>query len=379
MSPAAQRPKRPNRVVYLHIGAPKTGTTYLQDRLTLNSKSLSEHGIHFPTKSPLVSPALFQFRAALDLLGQDWGGPPGHAEGSWDALVRRVRRRSGTVVISHEILAPATPDKIAKAKRDLGGGSDGTEIHVVYSARDLGRQMPAAWQESIKQGRKWSYRRFLKRVENSRPWFYRAFDLPTVLNAWSAGLPPENVHVVTVPRRRAEDEGGDVLWQRFCEVFGIERAWAPRESSASNRSLGIAETQLIRRLNRRIDRAARREAPYDELIREMLVQNELVGRESAALRMPPQMYPWAEQESERWIEWIEASGVNVVGDLDELRAVPPPEDDDWFNPDKVPAKVQLNAALDALAAMTREAARRQDPEQRLVTKVRTHAKRLREQ
>ena len=53
-----------SRRVYLHIGAPKTGTTYLQDRLALNAKSLSDHGVHFPTKSPLVSPGLFQFRAA---------------------------------------------------------------------------------------------------------------------------------------------------------------------------------------------------------------------------------------------------------------------------------------------------------------------------
>ena len=37
----------------------------------------------------MVSPALFQFRAALDLLGQDWGGTPGHAKGAWDALARR--------------------------------------------------------------------------------------------------------------------------------------------------------------------------------------------------------------------------------------------------------------------------------------------------
>jgi hypothetical protein len=32
-----------SRRVYLHIGAPKTGTTYLQDRLSLNAKELAEH------------------------------------------------------------------------------------------------------------------------------------------------------------------------------------------------------------------------------------------------------------------------------------------------------------------------------------------------
>ena len=107
----------------------------------------------------MVSAGLFHFRAALDLLGQDWGGPRGHAEGNWDALVRRVRRKNGTVVISHEILAPAPGEAIARAKRDLAD----SELHVVYTARDLARQIPAAWQESVKQGRKWTYESYLDR------------------------------------------------------------------------------------------------------------------------------------------------------------------------------------------------------------------------
>ena len=65
-----------SRVVHLHIGAPKTGTTYLQHRLSRNARALAKHDVHIPTRSPLVSPELFQFRAALDLLGQDWGGSP---------------------------------------------------------------------------------------------------------------------------------------------------------------------------------------------------------------------------------------------------------------------------------------------------------------
>jgi hypothetical protein len=366
-----------SRRVYLHIGAPKTGTTYLQDRLTVNAKSLSANDVHFPTGSALVSPGLFQFRAALDLLGQDWGGHPGHAEGSWEALVRKVKRRSGSSVISHEILAPASPGQVARAMRDLAG----SEIHVVYTARDLGRQLPAAWQESIKQGRRWSYARFLNRAEKGRSWFYRAFDVPRVLGTWGAGLPPEHVHVVTVPHPgqvAEQDQHGDLLWLRMCEVLGIDPAWAPLDSDRSNRSLGVAETQVIRQLNRRMNRAARRESSYDGLIREMLAQGELVKRESAAVRLPPNRFDWAEEQTDRWIEWIEGSNVHVVGDLDELRPVRPAEGERFRDPDRVGAKRQLKTSLDALAAMTHEAARRPDPERRLTKRVRTQAQRLRE-
>jgi hypothetical protein len=380
-----------SRRVYLHIGAPKTGTTYLQDRLALNAASLADHGIHFPSRSPLVSPGLFHFRAALDLLGQDWGGEPGHAAGNWDALVKRVRRKSGSVIVSHEILAPARPQSVARAMADLAG----SEVHIVYSARDLGRAVPAAWQESIKQGRRWSYRTFLRKTRRGKPWFFRAFDLPTVLATWGAGVPPERIHVVTVPHRPepllaeqgpgtsparpVEAIPGDPLWLRFCEVFGIDPAWAPRDSDRTNQSLGVAETQLIRELNRRLDRATRREASYDALIREMLAQDQLVSRTSAPVRLPPGDYDWAEQVAGRWIDYLQQSGVDVVGDYDDLRPVRPAADARWHNPDRVPARQRLQASLDALAAMTREAAARPDPDLRFTRRMRHRAERLRGQ
>jgi len=377
------------RRVYLHIGAPKTGTTYVQDRLGLNAASLADHGIHFPSRSPLVSPALFQFRAALDLLGQDWGGEPGHAVGNWDALVKRVRRKSGSVVISHEILAPARAEIVARAMADL----EGSEVHVVYSARDLGRAVPAAWQESIKQGRKWTYRKFLRNIRLEKPWFYRALDLPTVLGTWGAGLPPERIHVVTVPHRPDPGPGkprksrssvpvqtsGDPLWLRFCEVFGIDPAWAPRDSDRTNQSLGVAETQVIRHLNRRLERATRREATYDALIRQMLAQDRFVDRTSAPVRLPPSDYDWAEEVAERWIHYLKQSGVHVVGDYDDLRPIRPPENARWHNPDRVPPRQRLRVSLDALAAMTREAAARPAPDQRFTHRMRQRAERMRRQ
>jgi hypothetical protein len=184
------------------------------------------------------------------------------------------------------------------------------------------------------------------------------------------------VHVVTVPRVR--DQRPDVLWLRMCEVLGIDPAWAPLDSTRTNRSLGVAETQVIRKLNARMDRATRRESSYDELIRQMLAEDQLVHRAaSPPVRLPLAHFDWAEERTERWIEWIEGSGVHVVGDLEDLRPVRPAEGEAWHNPDKVKRRQQLNAAIDALAAMTREAASRPDPDRQLAHRVRTQASRLR--
>lgn len=354
-----------SRVVHLHIGAPKTGTTYVQDRLQLNKRALAEHGVDV-TSPRLVESSLFQFRAALDLLGQDWGGHTGHADGAWDKLVKLVHRHQGNSVISHEILAPAKPEIVARVMRDLRG----CDVHVVYSARDLGRQLPAAWQESIKQGRKWSFNRFLNRVEKGYPWFYRAFDLPNVLNIWGEHLPPERVHVVTVPHGRSDE-----LWLRMCRALQFDPAWAPEESHATNASLGVPEVQLMRMLNRRMDRATRREAEYDELLRELLAQNALAQRSGERVELPPERRSWAEEQTEHWIAWLARNPVDLIGDVEELRPAPVPEK--WNNPDKVAPRKVLAAAMDALVAITHEAASRPDPEQQFGARIKRVSEKLR--
>lgn len=358
----------PARKVYLHIGAPKTGTTYVQDRLASNVRTLAEQGVHFPNKFRFADATLFHFRAALDLLGEDWGGPSGHASGSWSTMVKQVRRRSGSVIISHEILAPAPAEKINRVMNDLRG----SDVHVVYSARDLVRQLPAAWQESIKQGRRWSFAQFLDKAEAEHTWFMRAFDLPTVLGAWGRALPPENVHVVTVPRG-VEDP--DLLWHRFCTAFGIDPQWAPLDSERANAGLGIAETELLRRLNRGLARSTRETAAHDELIQTMLDRGELGRRRSRKVQLPPAHYAWAGAQTDRWIDWIQDTGVDLIGDLSDLRSGEPPPGL-AVDPNRVRSKAVAKAAVKALSVMTREAARRPDPTREIGARIKSNTERL---
>ncbi|HRD63839.1 MAG TPA: hypothetical protein PL137_23270, partial [Nocardioides sp.] len=222
-----------SRRVYLHVGAPKTGTTYVQDRLALNAASLRRHGYRYP-----VGPHQDMFLPALDLVDRPWGGMRPQAAGEWEKLVRRVRRTSGTAVVSHEILAGAKPAEAPRALSDLSFA----EVHVVYSARDVARQVAAEWQEQLKHQRRVSFRTFLAQLRDSDQrratrWFWRVQGLPGVLERWGGGLRPEQVHVVTVPR-----PGGPPaeLWERFCTALGIDPTWAPREGGRRNPSIGTA-------------------------------------------------------------------------------------------------------------------------------------------
>ena len=357
-------------VVYLHVGAPKTGTTYLQDRLYANRTRLAEHGVHYP-----VGVHADMFRAAVDLTNRPWAGLD--TRGEWERLVGRVRRSPATAVVSHEILSGATRHQVARVMADFAD----VEVHVVYSARDIGRQLPAEWQESLKYRRRGSFKRYVRRAQ-SEPrrdpsmWFWRAHGLPDVLNRWAQGLPPERVHLVTVPHRGAH---ADELWQRYCRAFAIDPEWAPLEASRANPSLGIDEAVLLRKLNRRLRSTGLESGAYAEVVRQLVVHETLAHRDDMRrIVLPPAARDWAEEVAEEWLAWVEGSGIDVIGDPDELRPVFP-DADAWQNPDRGRPRRVADAALDALVAVVLETANRPDPDASTVARLGRAARRLRGQ
>lgn len=330
------------RRVYLHVGAPKSGTTYIQDRLSRNTRQLGRLGVHVPNLFPSLTPARAQFRAALDLLGQDWGGPQGHAAGHWDRLVEKVRRTPGTVVISHEIFAPAPAEAIERALADLGRDA---EVHVVYTARDLGRALTSAWQESIKAGRRWRLRRFLDLAEGRRNWFARALDLPAVLEAWGRDLPPEQVHVVTAP---AGEREGSALWDRFCDVLGVAPGAAGREARRRNPSLDAVATELIRTLNVRFKTGPNTDPNRDRYVDAMLDLVENRTSERIPIELPPRDHRWVSERAGSYVDWLAEHKVVVHGDPEDLLPARAAPAGSWVDPDHLPPDAVLGLALDAL-------------------------------
>ncbi|WP_310964300.1 hypothetical protein [Nocardioides terrisoli] len=341
------------RRVYLHVGTPKSGTTHLQRRLRRNAETLRAHGVGIPRNPRRARGIDASFRAALDLTGQDFGGPPGHARGAWARAVRQSRRQRVTV-ISHELLATADADVIRRARADLADA----ELHVVVTARDPARALPAAWQESVKQGRRLTYRQFLDRAREGEVWLARAMDVDAVLESWGADLPADRLHLVTLPRPGADR---DLLWQRFCDALGIDPDSGPLPADRSNESLGIAETQLLRRVNRR---HGRRNPEAHRLLKYVVAEGALSLRDSMPILLPPEDHAWVAELAERWIGWVRERGVPVSGDLDDLR--PRPTQGEWRDPDEpVPAEV-AGAAVDALAATIAEVSRPPVPDRPMV-------------
>ncbi len=333
--------------VYLHIGAPKTGTTYLQHRLAANRDTLEEHQVGYPAVRP---GDVDHFRPALDLMDMTWRDTI-NPRGQWRAAVAEARRSAGSAILSHELLSAARPPAIERAAGDL----EGTEVHVVYSARDLGRQIPAAWQESIKLGKTWTLRRFVRRLEK-RPtmFFWRSQNLADVLQRWGAVVPPERIHLVTVP-----PPGSDrtLLLRRACEALDISLDWLPEDRTGrSNPSLGVDETAAVRALNKRLKGSGLTRRDHARLVKDLLAEGVLAKRESMrAASLPGDVVARMTELAREWNDWVRASGIDVVGDLDDL--IPAPGPATWQDVNRpVPRRV-ANASADALATAVLEAAR----------------------
>ena len=332
--------------VYLHVGTPKTGTSYLQHVLYHNQVRLRSHGIYYHADRFDA-----HFLAALDLMRLPWGGIEAQAIGRWDALAAAVRRSHGTSIISHEILATASRAQIGHALESLGQGDD-TEIHLVLSVRDLVRQIPAEWQENVKHRAALSYGRFLALIQDPRregripTWFWGVQEIPDILDRWGRDLPPEHVHLVTVP-----PAGGspDLLWTRFSDAFGLGGLSLQLDGERVNPSLGVPETTLIRRINR----AANEElepAFYRPLVRELLAHQTLSRRTaSPRLALPPDVHPWATALEDSWIGEVRRRGYDVIGDLEDLRGAPPVRE--YADPDHPDEAMVAGAAVDALKGL----------------------------
>ncbi|CNE28495.1 Uncharacterised protein [Mycobacterium tuberculosis] len=311
--------------VYLHIGAPKSGTTFLQGLLWSNAEALSEAGVLLPGGS-----FAGQVRATRDLRGvepeEDEPGPGW--DGAWDLLADEVKASGQrTAVLSHEVLCSVDAEGAERAVRTLAP----CEVHIVYSARDLPGLLPSEWQEYVKHRFHFGFENWLREITGGRRdggaarWFWRVHDIPEALGRWAPHVPPERVHVLTMPGRDAPRE---LLWERFAGLLGIDPAVADLTEARANSSLSWTETELLRRVNRAVDE----DAPmwlYHRLVTDVLALKVLPGRgEPGRVTLPPDRRAWAEKKAHELVDAIRSAGYDVVGDLDELLPREPVRGDD---------------------------------------------------
>jgi len=154
------------------------------------------------------------------------------------------------------------------------------------------------------------------------------------------------VHVITTP---PPGSASGLLWQRFASLLGIDPGGVDLTRARPNASLGMAETEFLRRLNQ----ALPDEVPdwfYMWNVKEAVAHQALAGRpREGRLVLPTSRDAWAKGRAEELIAALGDSGYDLIGDLDELR--PPPVTGPHTGPADEPAERVLDAAVTAAAAL----------------------------
>lgn len=339
--------------VFLHVGLPKSGTTYLQAVLGENKHRLQERaGLLYPGERWED-----QVHAARDVLSAELHGSthPG-VHGAWGRLVDEMAAWHGDAVVSMEWLGSADPAQARRMVESLAPAA----VHVVVTARDLGRTVPAAWQEFMQNWEQWTWDEFLRGITSDNPrdnpagrLFWSQQDLGRVLTVWRDVLPADRIHVVTLPPPGAP--AGE-LWSRFASVVEVDAAEYDASGSGTNESLGLESAELMRRLND-LSRTRGMDWPeYDEAFKHALAKRTLARRKNleSSLALPPEHEPWVRARSEEMKQAVRASGAAVVGDLADLDPV---FSGKGIQPDQVTDAALLDAALEGLVGLGRDRAR----------------------
>lgn len=349
------------RRVFLHVGLPKTGTTYLQTRMWEQRDRLREQDFSYPGAMRMD-----HYRAWQDL---HRGLGSRKDSGSWDRLVDQARRCPGDVLISHEFFSMATPEEARTAVAALAPA----DVRVVLTLRAYHLQFPAVWQEALKMGSTRSFDDFMERiVAGDRgksglrgAWSWKSQDIPAVLGSWGSAVGPDQITVVTVPPPGSPRH---LLWDRWCEALDLDASRLDREASFANESLGAAQAALMLRVTPRLRGKLKKRGTERHRWLRQYFGHEVLGRQRGARFVPrPAQLAALRGRSEEAVEAIRRGGTRVVGDLDDLL---PPETLSGAHPDDVTDAEIVETAARSIERMIRDVRRLNRQRDRLRRKVR---------
>jgi hypothetical protein len=317
-------------VIFLHVGAMKTGTTFLQQLMSANRDTLAEAGYLFPGKRWGD-----QTRATRDVLGLT-SDPrvKARTSGMWARLSRQMLAHPGRAsVFSMEFLSFAGGREARRVVRSL----DGATVHVVLTVRDAIAGLPSQWQTNARNNGRASWPEFVEAAtaaSHRSRWrlrhrdggavggaYLRAQDVPRMLRAWGSAVPAGRLHVVTVPPRGADRM---LLWERFAEVLEVDPAACRRPVEGANNSLGHASADLMRRVNARL--GAVRQSDYDPTMKYHLARRVLSPRaaEESRARLDLSALELGAEWNRRVRAAVAESGARLVGDPADLPDTIPP-------------------------------------------------------
>jgi len=232
----------------LHIGAHKTGTSYLQRVFFRNRKLLAQHGIHYPDLGP---------NPAHHILSAPWIDIPeipashygkGGPDGLWQRFVDSHADLPGTVFLSGEPFSRGAPQKVdmPDLARRLSRFED---VRVVYTVRGQPELVQSIWLQVAKTVSPPPFRAFLRGAMQIRMGSGLWLDHGDVLDHVLTGFAPEQVTLLDYDTIRRGPGG---VTQAFLDLIGSDLtadALTPVDAAQSNISPDPLATWIATRIS----------------------------------------------------------------------------------------------------------------------------------
>ncbi len=216
----------------LHVGAHKTGTTYLQRMFDRNRARLRAAGLVYPDIGPNdAHHALAGPWIDVDV-PETFYGPEG-PDGLWRRLVETYADEDCTVILSAENFSRARPRRVdmAELARKLAPFD---EVRVVYTLRRQVELVPAVWTQVAKSRKAMPLKPYIDRVMEERLAYGVPLDHGRVYAHLLQGFAPEQI--VLQDYAQARRAPGGILGS-FLALTGSDldpASLSPLPRSASN-------------------------------------------------------------------------------------------------------------------------------------------------
>lgn len=355
--------------VFIHLGLPKTATTYLQTILWSARDQARTDGVLLPGRERRDH--LWASRVVRE--DPRLADKPEAHRTSWDRIAAEIADWPKTALISHEFFAAATPEQASRMVARLAPA----QVHLVITAREPLGLFTASWQESLKNRHVESLADYATRVSASPEaiWNWRTLDLRLVLRRWAPRVPAERVHVLPLDTSAPREE----IWHRFASLIGLDPTAYDVSGSFPNASMGVVEAETLRRVNQRLVAGARLEGAFDRgvYLRTHLADERLVPRRGEPFWPSPERIEECRERGRRAVAHLERHGYDVRGDV--ARLLVPDQIEPRRTPDSVTDAEVSDVALDLVARMLQDVKDQRTPpagEEGLAARITSAATRL---
>ncbi len=266
----------------LHIGLPKTGTTYIQRTFSAAVEKINGE-IAYPDLG-FYNHQLAMYKAFRPFL--PWNAPAG-SNAKWLSLLEAIREKPDSKkLISAEAFSALSEDGVAKLKRVL----DGVKIDsIIITVRPLEKLLPSHWQQNLKNGSTVSLESYLNKkmhsIESGGE-FSQMFAYYHTVKLWSDYFGDVNFKVLFMD---GKSEQNLRMFSHLCglsdKAIDILDHNKPK-ASEQNLSLTNFECEELLKINNEIKKGLRSEGGRKEII-----QSFFDSKESGVLYDKPKMKP----------------------------------------------------------------------------------------